>query len=207
MLPRTLASAVVASLVSLVVAACGSGTSASPAPTAGPPTALPTLSITAEPTLPEDSQQPAETPSRAEAYEQLLVSSPPTSPPSASRARRPRRWSRVSSARPIGDLPNGGLGRLRVLQARSPTGPRWTRFSARSGRATRTSARRPGRAAERGPGEGTWEQGRKDCYSFFDDANVMWTYDELYIFADAFNDKGDYAKLEQFWTTAGPVTP
>ena len=58
-----------------------------------------------------------------------------------------------------------------------------------------------------GPGEGSWEHGRKDCFSFFDDANVMWTYDDLLIVADAFNDNGDYAKLEEFWKTAGPVAP
>ena len=64
------------------------------------------------------------------------------------------------------------------------------------------------RSCGKGPGEGTWDNGRKDCYLFLvDDAQVMWTHDLLFIFASAFRDDGDFAKLEDFWKTAGPVTP
>lgn len=59
-----------------------------------------------------------------------------------------------------------------------------------------------------GPGDGTWDVGRKMCYLFLTgDANVMWTHDLLAIVAHAFNDAGDFGKLEAFWQTAGPVTP
>lgn len=59
-----------------------------------------------------------------------------------------------------------------------------------------------------GPGDGTWDVGRKMCYRFItDDANVQWTHDMLAISAHAFNDSGDFARLEAFWATAGPITP
>ncbi len=60
----------------------------------------------------------------------------------------------------------------------------------------------------KGPGEGTWANGRKDCYLFItNDAQVDWTDETLFIFASAFRDDGDFAKLEAFWATAGPATP
>jgi len=60
----------------------------------------------------------------------------------------------------------------------------------------------------KGPGEGTWASGRKDCYLFItNDAQVDWTHDTLFIFASAFRDDGDFAKLETFWATAGPGAP
>jgi hypothetical protein len=60
----------------------------------------------------------------------------------------------------------------------------------------------------RGPGEGTWDNGRKDCFrSNGNEARVMWTHELLYIQADAFRVDGDFAKLEAFWAGAGPVTP
>jgi hypothetical protein len=60
----------------------------------------------------------------------------------------------------------------------------------------------------KGPGEGSWANGRKDCYLFItNDAQVDWTHETLFIFASAFRDDGDFAKLETFWATAGPAAP
>jgi hypothetical protein len=60
----------------------------------------------------------------------------------------------------------------------------------------------------RGPGHGTWDVGRKMCYRFItDDANVQWTHDLLSVSAHAWNGNGDFAALETFWATAGPITP
>jgi hypothetical protein len=59
-----------------------------------------------------------------------------------------------------------------------------------------------------GPGEATWEHGRRFCYQpFGDDANMRWTYDDLAITASAINDDGDWAALETFFAAAGPVAP
>lgn len=59
-----------------------------------------------------------------------------------------------------------------------------------------------------GPGEGTWEHGRRFCYQpFGDDANVRWTHDALAITASAIEDDGDWAALDAFVASAGPVAP
>ena len=60
-----------------------------------------------------------------------------------------------------------------------------------------------------GPGEVTWDVGSKLCYQFslLNDAKVLWTHDLLSVLADASDDDGDWARLEAFWKTAGPLTP
>lgn len=59
-----------------------------------------------------------------------------------------------------------------------------------------------------GPGEATWESGRRFCYQAFgDDANMRWTHDGLMIAASAINDEGDWAALEGFFESAGPAAP
>lgn len=59
-----------------------------------------------------------------------------------------------------------------------------------------------------GPGEATWESGRRFCHQAFgDDANMRWTHDGLMIAASASNDEGDWAALEAFFESAGPIAP
>ncbi len=59
-----------------------------------------------------------------------------------------------------------------------------------------------------GPGEATSEHGRRFCYQpFGDDANMRWTHDALAITASAADDDGDWARLETFFASAGPVAP
>ena len=59
-----------------------------------------------------------------------------------------------------------------------------------------------------GPGDGTWAHGKKMCYLYVtSDANVMWTQDQLHVVATALRSDGDWAKLEQFWQSAGPTAP
>jgi len=59
-----------------------------------------------------------------------------------------------------------------------------------------------------GPGEATWEQGRRFCYTTFgDDANMRWTHDALAITVSAIQDDGDWSALETFFASAGPVAP
>ena len=59
-----------------------------------------------------------------------------------------------------------------------------------------------------GPGEAIWEHGRRFCFQpFGDDANMRWTYDDLAITASAINDDGDWAALEAFFASAGPIAP
>ncbi|MFN8621499.1 MAG: hypothetical protein U0869_12215 [Chloroflexota bacterium] len=59
-----------------------------------------------------------------------------------------------------------------------------------------------------GPGEATWEHGRRFCFQpFGNDANMRWTYDDLAITASAIDDDGDWAALEAFFRSAGPVDP
>jgi hypothetical protein len=58
-----------------------------------------------------------------------------------------------------------------------------------------------------GPGEATWEHGRRFCYQpFGSDVYMRWTHDGLAITANAIND-GDWAALEAFFASAGPVAP
>ena len=60
-----------------------------------------------------------------------------------------------------------------------------------------------------GPGEVTWDAGTKLCYQFslLNDAKVLWTQDLLSVLSDASDDDGDWARLEAFWKTAGPLAP
>lgn len=59
-----------------------------------------------------------------------------------------------------------------------------------------------------GPGEGAAPNGRRYCYATFgDDANTRWTDASLGIVANVTHDDGDWAALEAFVATAGPVTP
>jgi len=66
-----------------------------------------------------------------------------------------------------------------------------------------------GPGCPKGPGETTWDLGAKLCYqsSLINDAKVLWTHDLLSVLSDAMDDDGDWARLEAFWKTAGPVTP
>ena len=57
-----------------------------------------------------------------------------------------------------------------------------------------------------GPGEGTWEHGRRFCFALFgDDANMRWTHEALAITASAMQDDGDWAALDAFVRSAGPI--
>lgn len=59
-----------------------------------------------------------------------------------------------------------------------------------------------------GPGEASWEGGRRFCYQLFgDDANMRWAHDALAITASAINDDGDWAALETLFASAGPIAP
>lgn len=59
-----------------------------------------------------------------------------------------------------------------------------------------------------GPGDGTAPDGRRYCYaSFGDDANTRWTAASQAIVANATHDDGDWAALEAFVQSAGPVAP
>ena len=53
-----------------------------------------------------------------------------------------------------------------------------------------------------------WEHGRRFCFQpFGNDTNMRWTYDDLAITASAINDDGDWAALEAFFVSAGPIAP
>ena len=190
-----------------VVAACGSGTSATPSPTEAPPTALPTLAVTAEPTLPEDSEVPAQTPSRAEAYEQLLVSIPPDIAATCKSIPDTVEMEPGQLGQADCELPKSSDASFVSYKLFADQNSMDTFFNTqRKGHENGGTATGPG--CGKGPGEGTWDNGKKDCYLFLvNDAWVMWTHDLLYIVATANRDDGDFAKLEQFWKTAGPVTP
>jgi hypothetical protein len=59
-----------------------------------------------------------------------------------------------------------------------------------------------------GPGEGSWEHGRRFCFQVVtNDANTRWTHDALVTAAFALNDDGDWAALEALFQSAGPVAP
>lgn len=59
-----------------------------------------------------------------------------------------------------------------------------------------------------GPGEATWDHGRRFCFQpFGDDANMRWTHDALAITASAIEGDGDWAALEAFFEAAGPIAP
>jgi hypothetical protein len=59
-----------------------------------------------------------------------------------------------------------------------------------------------------GPGEGTAPNGRRYCYATFgDDANTRWTDASMGIVANVTHDDGDWAALEAFVASAGPVAP
>ncbi|MFN8620059.1 MAG: hypothetical protein U0869_04820 [Chloroflexota bacterium] len=60
-----------------------------------------------------------------------------------------------------------------------------------------------------GPGEATQEHGQRFCFQpFGNDTNMRWTYDDLAIAASAMSgDDGDWAALEAFFRSAGPVDP
>jgi hypothetical protein len=194
-------------LLVVLVAACGSGTSATPSPTEAPPTALPTSEVTAEPTLPEDTGNPAATPSRQDAYQQLLVSIPPeiAAKCESIAATVPMETGQLGQA--DCSLPKGSLADF-VSYSLFADQASMDAFFDTQRKAHEKGGTATGPGCGKGPGEGTWDNGRKDCYLFVvNDAQVMWTHDLLFIFASAFRDDGDFAKLEQFWKTAGPVTP
>jgi hypothetical protein len=193
------------------VAACGSGAPASPTPSEAPPTALPTLAITAEPTLPEDSEAPMQTPSRQDAYQQLLVSIPADPPLEIASHCESILETEPMEPGQLGeadcDLPKGSLADFVSYKLFADAASMNAFFNTqRKGHENGGTANGPG--CGKGPGEGTWDNGRKDCYLFLvNDAQVMWTHDLLFIFASAFRDDGDFAKLEDFWKEAGPLTP
>ena len=58
-----------------------------------------------------------------------------------------------------------------------------------------------------GPGEGTREGGRIFCYDFVGDAGARWTDDATLVMVNAFDDDGDWANLEAFVRSAGPIAP
>ncbi|MEA2622117.1 MAG: hypothetical protein QOH61_1027 [Chloroflexota bacterium] len=207
-LPSRLPSLVAALVASLLIVACGATATPVPAATpAGPPTAPPTPRVTAEPTLPDDTSAPAETPSRDEAYQQLLVSIPFEIAPSCDPVGPREELEPGQIGEADCDLPSGSTADYVSYKLFDGSATMNDFFGIqRRGHENGGTASGPG--CGKGPGEGTWDAGRKDCYLFLtNDAQVMWTHDLLFIVSSAFRDDGDFAKLEQFWQTAGPVTP
>ena len=194
----------------LLVAACGG----SATPTAGGtvqspglPTAEPTPAITAEPTEPPSSETPAATPSREQAYQQLLASIP---------ADIVKRCGPVSPSWKVEDgqfaeadctLAPGSLANYVSYELYDGVASMNARFDIqRKGHENAGTTTGPG--CGKGPGEGSWTNGRKDCFKFItSDAQVMWTDEQLFIYAIAVEDNGDWARLEEFWKTAGPLGP
>lgn len=190
-----------------LLAACGA--TATPAPTGTPalPTPQPTPRVTAEPTLPPDTSTPAETPTREEAYQQLVVSIPPEIAGKCAPAPRSEKLEPGQLGQADCDLPGGSLADYTDYRLFDGSASMNAFFDSQR-RRHETGGDAEGPGCGKGPGEGTWDNGRKDCFKFItNDANVMWTHDLLYIQATAFRDDGDFAKLETFWASAGPVTP
>jgi hypothetical protein len=193
--------------IGVLVAACGATATPVPTATPGVPSLPPTPRVTPEPTLPDDTSAPAETPSRAEAYQQLLVSIPPEIAPECESISESEPMEPGQLGEADCDLPRGAIGDYVSYKLFDSSASMNAFFDIqRQGHKNLGSSTGPG--CGKGPGEGTWDNGRKDCFTFItDDAWMMWTHDLLFIYATALRDDGDWAKLEQFWQTAGPTTP
>jgi hypothetical protein len=193
------------SIITILLGECAGATPASPAPTGTLPSAAASVAPSPAASV-APSVGPGASPDRQQAYERLLTMIP------AEIAATCESISVTEEIEPgqLGeadcDLPSGGLADFASYKLFADAASMNGFFETqRMGHRNLGQSEGPGCGS--GPGEGTWEHGRKDCFSFFDDAYVMWTYDDLLVVASAFNDSGDYAKLEEFWTTAGPVAP
>lgn len=59
-----------------------------------------------------------------------------------------------------------------------------------------------------GAGEGTWEAGRRLCYTYAGQSvTIYWTHDGFNVLASASRPDLDWTALESFWVTAGPIGP
>lgn len=194
-------------LAVLLLTACTAAATPVPTATPGPPTTPPTPRVTPEPTEPPDTSVPAETPSREEAYQQLVVSIPAGIAPKCEAAPKSEAFEPGQLAQADCDLPNGAAADFVSYKLFDGLDSMNAFFNTqRKGHENGGQTTGPG--CGKGPGEGTWDAGRKDCFRFLtNDAQVMWTHELLYIDAVAFRNDGDFAKLEDFWSTAGPVTP
>jgi hypothetical protein len=193
--------------IGILVVACGATATPVPTATPAPPTAVPTARVTPEPTLPDDTSAPAETPSRAEAYQQLLVSIPPEIAAKCKSIGDKEAMEAGQLGEADCDLPRGAVGDYVSYKLFDGSASMNAFFDIqRLGHKNLGSSTGPG--CGKGPGEGTWDNGRKDCFTFItDDAWMMWTHDLLFIYATALRDDGNWAKLDEFWATAGPTTP
>jgi hypothetical protein len=197
----------VVAMLGVLIVACGATATPAPTATVTPTIAFASPEITPEPTSPPDTANPAETPDRDEAYQQLLVSIPPDiashcEPAPKGEEFEPGEIGQADCEQPAGSLADY----VSYMLFEDATSMNAFFDTQRKGHENGGTAKGPG--CGKGPGEGTWENGRKDCYLFItDDAWVMWTHDRLYIEATADRDDGNFAKLEEFWQTAGPVTP
>jgi hypothetical protein len=192
----------------LALGACAGGAAVNTIP---PPTALPNLpSPMAEPNdsfIPET--QAPELPDPEAAYQQLLAEIPPALRASCT----PETYSE-SFPRDPGELAGADCDP-------DGSGPLFVNYSLFVGKAEMDAAYEllkrgfaatgtiSGPGCGKGPGEGTWDLGRKLCYQFslLNDAKVLWTHDLLAVLSDASDDGGDWARLESFWKAAGPLTP
>ncbi len=190
-----------------LLAGCASVATPLPTDTPGPPTAEPTPRVTPEPTDPPDTSSPADTPSRDEAYQQLIVSIPVELAAKCKPAPKSEKFEPGQLAQADCDLPNGALADFVTYRLFDGFDSLNAFFDKeRSSHEKSGNATGPGCGV--GPGEGTWDSGRKDCFiSGGNQAHVMWTHELLYIDADAFRVDRDFGKLETFWANAGPVTP
>lgn len=196
-----------ASIITILLSQCSGGTPAVPEPSAAAPSSAPSTAPSASPsTAPSAVPSVAVTPTRQQAYEQLLRSIPAQiaaycEPFPESVALEPGQIGQADC-----DLPDDSIGDFVSYELFADRASLDTFFDTqRKGHENLGNASGPG--CGKGAGEGTWEHGRKDCFTFFDDAYVMWTYDDLLIDATALQNGGDFAKLEAFWKVAGPVAP
>lgn len=189
-----------------LLAACGASATPAPTPTPALPTPQPTARVTPEPSDPPDTSNPAETPTREEAYQQLIVSVPPEIAPRCVPSPKSQPLEPGQLAQADCNLPGGSAADHVSYKLFDGSASMDAFFDIqRTGHQKAGEATGPGCGT--GPGEGTWDSGRKDCFKVINDANVMWTHNLLYIDAIAVRNDGAFAKLETFWATAGPVTP
>lgn len=198
----------------VMLSACGGA--ATSAPGTGPassPSAAPAsfVQVTAEPTEAADTEQPADTPDPDTAYQQLLAAIPPEIAAICTQFHYtqsvPAEPGEIAEA--DCDFPSGSTSADYVTyKLFIDPGSMDDWYDLQKKGITKGGGKVSGPGCGKGPGESQLDTGRKLCYVFItDDANVMWTNETLFVWASALRDDGNWAKLDAFWSTAGPVTP
>jgi hypothetical protein len=193
----------------LLAGACSGGGSSPSAGDAVPGATSPTAPrVTAEPTEPPESVLPADTPGPEEAYQQLLAAIPATIATRCQHASgddHPVQPGEFASAEC--SLPAGGLASRVTYRLFDGATSMSAFFNAQAALMAAV-----GRARTPGCGTGrdgaTWDNGRVQCFrSSTGGAQIQWTHQQLYVYAVASREDADFARLEQFWLTAGPIAP